>query len=265
MIRKTALIFIIIGLFAIAGCGSADEPETAENHEESSTPHWEYQGENGPEQWGNLHEAFNLCGTGQKQSPINVTGAMGTDLNNLVFDYKATTLELVHNGHTVQVNHASDSTVTIDNMAYELVQFHFHAPSEHTIDGKSFPVEMHLVHANEAGELAVVGVMIEEGAENPALSSVWEYLPSQAGPLEAIEEVYVDAAHLLPSNPATFRYDGSLTTPPCSENVKWNLFTTPITMTADQIVTFENAVKFANNRPVQPLNDRVVEEDVSAN
>ncbi|MEM7115472.1 MAG: carbonic anhydrase family protein [Chloroflexota bacterium] len=265
--RTIGLIFIIFGLFSLLACGPAQNNEAASDvaQEEEGAIHWEYVGDNGPENWGALNNAFSLCGTGTEQSPIDISGATGTDLANLVFDYGSDSLELVHNGHTVQVNHNSGSSVTIDDETYELVQFHFHAPSEHTINGKSYPVEMHLVHANANGSLAVVGVMIDEGAANDTLSAIWNHLPTEAGDPFTVTEVDVDAINLLPKNRTTFRYNGSLTTPPCSEQVKWNVMTTPITMTADQITAFEEAVVHQNNRPLQPLNDRTVQEDTTTN
>lgn len=259
--RNLVYIFTIIGLFGLISCGPASDPEVTEKAE---IP-WGYVGETGPDNWGELTEEFSLCSTGKEQSPINITNPSSVDLENLDFQYKATSLELLHNGHTVQVNHASNSFVNIEGVSYELIQFHFHAPSEHTIDGRSFPVEMHLVHANEAGELAVVGVMIEEGAENSALSAVWQHLPEEAGNEKSVADAMIDAAELLPTNRETFRYDGSLTTPPCSEDVKWNVFTTPLTMDAAQIAVFEEVVVHENNRPVQSLNARLIQADASAN
>jgi len=246
---------------AVTGDDSAPEPTP------TAVP-WGYEGEDGPEHWGDLSLAYEKCGDGPSQSPIDIITTEVMEMSDLAFNYQPDTLELIHNGHTVQVNHHADSFVTIDNVTYKLDQFHFHAPSEHTIDGEDFAAELHLVHKheaeNEAVVYAVVGIMIRTGPATPVLSTVWEHLSLEKGPAERIEGVVIDPAQLLPAERTTFRYSGSLTTPPCSEGVHWNLLTTPITMTEEQIATLAEAIEHPNNRPVQPLNDRTVTEDSSS-
>jgi len=168
--------------------------------------------------------------------------------------------DAVNNGHTVQVNYSDGDTLTVGGRAYQLVQYHFHAPSEHTVDGKHFPMEMHLVHTNAEGQLAVIGVLITEGAHNAAFDPIWADLPLSKDVEHHLEHVKVDVDALLPKARTTYRYEGSLTTPPCSEGVTWFVMTTPIALSKAQIGAF-TALFHGNSRPVQPLNGRPVLSD----
>ena len=168
--------------------------------------------------------------------------------------------DAINNGHTIQVNYSEGDTLTVGDSAYQLAQYHFHAPSEHTIDGRHFPMEMHMVHTNADGHLAVIGVLIVEGAHNPAFDPIWTNLPAKTGTEHHLEHIKVDVDSLLPVERTTYRYDGSLTTPPCSEGVKWFVMTNPIALSKAQIAAF--TVLFPHNvRPVQPLNGRFVHTD----
>ena len=209
------------------------------------------------------HEA---CEAGTEQSPIDLTGAVeasDADLPDLTFDYHPSALALMDNGHTVQAAYDPGSTLVVDGETYELKQFHFHAHSEHTVDGKAAPLELHLVHAREDDQgvthLAVVGVLIVEGAENPAYASVLDHLPTEVTEEpEAVDGQTVDAAALLPTDRTFFHYEGSLTTPPCSEGVSWQVMTTPVELSAGQIAAF--TARYDDDfRPVQPLGDRELE------
>lgn len=166
----------------------------------------------------------------------------------------------INNGHTIQINYAGADTLTIGNDSYALVQYHFHDPSEHTVNGKHSPMEMHLVHQSAAGKLAVVGVLIDEGAHNKAFDPVWANLPKQKGMETHYSAVTVDVDGLLPAVRTSYRYDGSLTTPPCSEGVSWIVMSTPIQLSAAQIGVFMQLIR-DNNRPTQPLNGRGVITD----
>jgi carbonic anhydrase len=229
-----------------------------------SAIHWTYEGEEGPEHWGELSPDYELCASGTRQSPIDIARPTATDLANVVFDYRPTPLQIVNNGHTIQVNYAPGSTIEVDGKRYELLQFHFHVPSEHLIDGAASDGELHLVHRSTAGELAVVGVLLSQGAsagDNPALGSVWANLPQAPGPAESVA-IEVDADALIPESRLTFRYPGSLTTPPCSEGVSWLLMTEPVGISAAQVGAFSAIIEH-NNRPIQPLSDRQLLEDTT--
>jgi carbonic anhydrase len=223
-------------------------------------PHWSYAGTDGPAHWGDLAPAFAACKAGRMQSPIDISAAatgLSVGAPHHEIHYQASPLKILHNGHTVQLNQAPGSTMTIAGGKYDLLQFHFHAPSEHTVEGKSFPMEIHFVHANSHGELAVIGVMVEEGAANAALAEAWAHLPAHQSAEEMVAGISVDAAAILPPDGRYHHYKGSLTTPPCSENVRWFVLAEPISMSAAQIAKFEAAAA-PNARPVQPLNARLL-------
>ncbi|MCF6214996.1 MAG: carbonic anhydrase family protein [Emcibacter sp.] len=212
---------------------------------------WGYTGKGGPEHWGSLSPEFATCSTGKEQSPIDVPNAEGGAVKT---NYNDTKMNVVNNGHTIQLNYAAGSTLQSEGAEYDLLQFHFHSPSEHTLEGKSFPLEVHFVHKAQNGTLAVVGVMFEEGAENAELAKIWKNMPEKANEV-ITSDVTVNAGNLLPVDQTVIRYAGSLTTPPCSEGVKWHVMTSPIEVSKEQVEKFLSTVP-ANNRPLQPLNDR---------
>ena len=224
----------------------------------SAGTHWSYEGDTGPEHWGELDKAYAACSSGKQQSPVDVAHATSGELTPLVFNYRDGGYEVVNNGHTIQVNYKAGNTLKVAGKRYELKQFHFHAPSENMIDGAHFPMELHLVHADAEGHLAVVGVMIEQGAWNREVSKAWLAMPQEEGS-NAISNL-VNAGGLLPKDRAYYRFAGSLTTPPCTEGVTWLLLKQHITLERKQIVKFMAAMHHDNNRPVQPLQGRVIEE-----
>ena len=232
----------------------------------ASDPVWHYEA-GGADHWSTLSPKFAACGEGRAQSPIDIAGATPVETSatlNLLFP----TAELriahhehvadgINNGHTIQINYAGGDTLTIRDEAYGLVQYHFHNPSEHTLEGRHFPMEMHMVHKSARGSLAVVGVLIEQGAHNAAFDPIWNNLPTQKGLETHYPHVNVDVDALLPSGRRSYRYEGSLTTPPCTEGVHWIVMVMPIQLSADQIRTFTNIIH-DNARPTQPLNGRPV-------
>jgi carbonic anhydrase len=219
--------------------------------------HWGYSGEAGPEKWSRLDAKYAMCGTGRNQSPIDLAVIVEADLKPLAFSYKAGASEILNNGHTVQVNYAPGSSLTVDGRTFELNQFHFHSPSENRISGKQFPLEGHLVHTDKDGNLAVVGVMFQEGAANPFLERLWQAMPAKAREKAALP-AGLSVARMLPNNRDYYRFNGSLTTPPCSEGVWWLVLKRTATVSKLQVERFSKALGFANNRPLQPLNARVV-------
>jgi len=227
--------------------------------ESHSASHWGYAGEVGPNRWGQMSDEFKTCGVGTRQSPIDVTvkQAIKANMNDLKFSYQSVTPEIVNNGHTVQVNYAPGSHVSIDGKDFQLLQFHFHTPSENKLAGKSFPMEMHLVHKSADGKLAVVAVFFEPGSKNPILQSAAENLPVHAGQQETLSNVQLNAINLLPKNKKFARFNGSLTTPPCSEGVSWVVMTTPVQLSKQQLAKFKSVLG-DNARPIQPLNNRFI-------
>lgn len=218
--------------------------------------HWEYSGEAGPENWAKLSPEYSAC-AGKNQSPINMTGFIEAELTPLVVNYKAGTSEILNNGHTVQVNALPGSSITVDGVQFELKQFHFHAPSENQINGKSYPLEGHLVHADKDGNLAVVAVMFAEGKANEGLKKAWAQMPKEEGEKVGLSSA-LSPLEILPSNQDYYRFNGSLTTPPCSEGVRWLVMKHPISASKEQIAQFSHVMHHPNNRPVQTVNARPV-------
>lgn len=222
-------------------------------HAASST-HWSYSGAEGPNAWGGLDESWTTCVDGSAQSPINITKPTGKDVINPELTYVAGPAEILNNGHTIQANAASGSSLVVDGTSYALAQAHFHSPSEHTVDGVAAPVEVHFVNKTSDSQLAVLGVMAIQGKENKAWQPLVNSLSvKQDAPVTA----ELDWAAMLPQDKTTFRYAGSLTTPPCSEGVSWMLFKYPVELSAKQIDAFKSAYS-GNNRPLQLLRDRTV-------
>ncbi|SIR28073.1 carbonic anhydrase [Aeromonas veronii] len=222
----------------------------------AAAPHWEYSGEAGPAHWAKLTPEFGQC-AGSNQSPVDLSGLVEAKLAPLVLHYQAGGNTVVNNGHTVQVGYAPGSTLQLDGTWFELKQFHFHAPSENLIEGKSYPLEGHLVHVSDKGEIAVVAVMFEAGKANPVLAAAWGALPAKVGETQALK-AQLSAEQLLPENRDYYRFSGSLTTPPCSEGVRWLVMKQPVEVSQAQIDAFKAVMHHPNNRPVQPLNGRVV-------
>ncbi|HZZ93771.1 MAG TPA: carbonic anhydrase family protein [Usitatibacter sp.] len=222
--------------------------------------HWSYDSHHGPRQWGDMKEDFATCKVGHEQSPIDihVKQAKAAPLEAIRFDYKPAPLKIIDNGHTVQVNYAPGSSITINGSRYELVQFHFHKPSEEKIDGKADAMVVHLVHRNAEGKLAVVAVLVDAGREDALIKTLWANVPKEKEKEASPAGVMIDASSLLPASRAYYTFNGSLTTPPCSEGVTWFVLKTPLKASKGQIAEFGKLYP-ANARPVQPLNGRVVQ------
>jgi len=242
-------------------CGSLGVARSAAAEEHGGhPPHWSYEGHGGPQDWGSLAPEYGACGAGREQSPIDLAKSIPSMQADPSVSWLPRPLEIVNNGHTIQVNSTGGGTVVVDGISYDLLQFHFHHPSEHTVDGAPYDLEIHFVHKAASGGLAVLGVLVTKGAANPTLETIWKSMPVKAD--ETVHaEVMLQPSALLPATGVTYRYAGSLTTPPCSEVVSWLVYSQPITASAEQIDRF--AKLFPNNaRPVQPLNRRKLLLDI---
>jgi carbonic anhydrase len=253
--RRTLLTY---GLAAVACPVCAGVVGTSLARAEGS--HWSYEGEGAPEHWGSLSTDFKACDLGLEQTPIDIRGATGAELAGVAPSFNPMPLKILNNGHTIQANCEPGSRTVINGEPFDLLQFHFHHPSEHLLSGKAFDLELHFVHKSAAGRLAVLGVFIQPGAENAALAPIWAAMPKDAGEEQAAG-VTITPGDLLPADRGFFRYHGSLTTPPCSEGVLWTVFKAPIEASPAQIRQF--AVLFpVNARPAQPLNQRFLLESL---
>lgn len=235
--------------------------ESGEHGESGGAVHWTYAGATGPAAWGELSPEFFACSAGANQSPINLVSSTAVARAEITFSYRPTALTVINNGHSLQANVEPGSTIELDGVPYELAQFHFHAPSEHTVGGKHFAMEMHLVHVSASGDLAVVGVLYDKGAASRALAPMWAVLP--AGTESQGEVASFNPRDLLPGDGGVYRYSGSLTTPPCSEGVKWMMYQAVASVSDAQVQAFDDIIG-VNNRPVQPLNAREVLAETKA-
>lgn len=221
--------------------------------------HWGYAGPGAPENWGKLRADYATCATGKRQSPIDIRGGVKVDLEPIKFDYRPSQFRIVDNGHTVQVDVGEGSSLTVMGRRYALVQFHFHRPAEERVNGRSYEMVAHLVHRDYANNLAVVAVLMDRGMEHPVIQTLWNHLPLDVGMEVMPPEVVIDPARLLPEKREYYTYMGSLTTPPCTENVLWMVLKEPIGVSPEQIGIFARLYPY-NARPVQPGHDRLIKE-----
>lgn len=285
MRHPTTLALFVLSLFALSACDdekstskasapspvahavAAPTPYTDPTHHtpEPATPganhpavHWTYEGAEGPEHWGDLDPAWAVCKTGQGQTPIDLTKGAPSDisLGQLVFKYQPIPLEIVNNGHTIQVEVKSDASLSAVGTKWKLVQFHAHASSEHTVDKKSFAFEIHFVHKNDKGNLAVVGVLFDVGKENVALAPYFDHAPKEKGAAKLIEGKSLDLGKIFGPKAAYYHYQGSLTTPPCTEGVEWFVLQEVQQISAAQLAKFTETEHGPTHRPVQALGKR---------
>lgn len=220
--------------------------------------HWSYNGDGGPADWARLKPEFATCATGQRQSPIDIRDGIRVDLEPITFDYRPAGFNVVDNGHTIQVNLGAGNVITVNQRRYELVQFHFHRPSEERVNGRQFDMVAHLVHKDPDGRLAVVAVLIERGGAHPVIQQVWNSLPLEKN--EALTgPAPLNPALLLPEDRRYFTYMGSLTTPPCSEGVLWLVLKQPVSLSDQQLAVFARLYPM-NARPLQSSAGRLIKE-----
>lgn len=232
-------------------------PASAEEAHTAHATHWSYEGEGAPAHWGDLKPEFIACKTGTHQSPIDINSKTAPKPGDIAFSYSGIATDIVNNGHTLQVNFAQGSTITVNGKLYTLLQFHFHSPSEHTVDGKPADMVVHLVHKSDDGQLGVIGVLMDAGKNNKVLASLWARMPKHEGETVELHNMKVDLMALLPKNTSYYNYTGSLTTPPCSEGVNWMVMSHRVTVSKEQIDAFTRLFPHST-RPVQALNDRTI-------
>jgi carbonic anhydrase len=252
-----------VSLLLLSGCGGGNKQGASSPSASSSSQqpaHWSYEGADGPDKWGQLSADYAACSVGKEQSPIDLpSGAAnaGPD-KDITIEYKPGPVTLENNGHTIQANipAGNGSKITINGEPYQLVQFHFHLPSEHTLNGKNTAMELHFVHKNAAGKLAVLGVMMDQKPGPSPFDALWKSLPAKQGDKTTTAEA-IDFTKFLPAERGQYQYKGSLTTPPCSEGVAWTMLKTPVPVTPKQVAAYRDIFHDHNtNRPVQPLDGR---------
>lgn len=260
-------ILPVTGLFAA----------TNQHAETGHTLHWGYTGSTGPAEWESLSKEYALCGSGKRQSPVDIWNEVPSNLYPLRFLYQSIPLRVLNNGHTLQANYNTfdgeetvsiggksypvqtkpnhSSTLMLGDVPYKLLQFHFHTPSEHAREGQRYAMEVHLVHKSADGNLAVVGVLLKRGSENPTLGKVLKNVSGDINKIKIAQGITINAADLLPHDHQVFHYSGSLTTPPCSENVNWFVMKTPVEVSDAQVKQFEEMIG-ENARPLQSMHWR---------
>lgn len=268
---KTKLPLIILSVLTLFSCMNKKEDQSLEAtanvdkqegiHQEENA-HWTYEGETGPAHWAEIEKESSCDGT--RQSPINIIDIdVEDDASLLPLDihYSANVKihEITNNGHTIQYNFEKGDFITLNEDTYELIQIHFHEPSEHTINGIRYPLEMHLVHIGKNNTIAVFGIMAQEGESSEPFTELEEYLPINNGETKVIDTDF-DLTKNLPEDKGYYTYRGSLTTPPCTENVTWFVFKNPITISVDQVKQLQQLMPLNNYRDEQPINDRVVKQ-----
>lgn len=263
--RKLGYLFLaVFSSLALVACTEQKKEEKEVITTNTDQSDWSYEELTGPDYWGELDPGNLACVNGSEQSPINVEFPKviaGEKLKGSEIHYKPTTFTLVNNGHTIQANATTEGNrIVIEGNEYKLSQFHFHTPSEHQFNGQNFDMELHLVHSDENGKLAVIGLMIQEGNENELLASMWNVLPTEESAKGISEKHVIDLQALLPQNQTSFQYAGSLTTPPCTEEVQWIVFEQQIEMSKTQIQAFQQIFP-DNHRPVQPINKREINKN----
>jgi carbonic anhydrase len=247
---RSWLTWLVAAALSAGAASYGDEP----------TPHWGYSGATGPEHWASEDPSFATCGSGKHQSPIDIEHAVVAPLPPIQFAYQPIPMTITDTGHSFQVNApAGSGGITVGGARYELVQFHFHRPSEEEIHGHRQAMVAHLVHRNANGELAVVAVLIRKGASNAFLGSVFQHFPPQGTAEASVPGAMLNLGEFLPQQRGYYTFDGSLTTPPCTEHVRWFVLKSPVQASAEQLQQF--AARYPHDaRPVQSLNDRTVEE-----
>ncbi|WP_373988884.1 carbonic anhydrase [Duganella sp. BuS-21] len=219
---------------------------------------WSYEGENGPANWGTINPAWANCGTGNRQSPIDIRDGMKVELEQINFDYHPSSFNVTDNGKTVQVMVGGGNFITVGNRMYELIQFHFHRPSEERINGKGYEMVVHLVHKDGEGRIAMLALLLERGKQQPVIQTVWNNLPLEKYDTAAPSTV-LDPMDLLPARREYFTFMGSMTTPPCTEGVLWLVMKEPVQASPAQMALFSRLYPL-NARPVQPGAGRIIKE-----
>lgn len=252
---RSALLISLMAL-SIAACSAKKAPEKAPAaFNGPPITHWTYDGNEGPDHWAQLGGPNTTCATGQRQSPIDVNGTTKPAASKVVLDYRSSPATIQNNGHSIIISPQNGGGIIVDGVHYALKEFHFHSPSEHAINGRKTALETQFVHEDDKGHYLIVSVLSDIGAADPMLGSLWTYLPFDAGQPVPLPDLLVNAQDLMPSTEDFYVYSGSLTTPPCTEAVTWMIYSSPLSVSAEQADAFERLIG-PNARPLQPRHER---------
>jgi carbonic anhydrase len=254
--RAFLSIFSVLTLLIAGGCDSSDTP--VGGGDDPVEPEWDYVNK-GPDRWANIDPAWAICDSGQRQSPIDISVAVEPDIGNWAFNYEQSRLKMQNDSKTVHLFTDGASAMILDGQSYDLTEIHFHTTSEHTISGATFPGEVHLVHEGPNGEVAYVAVLVQAAAENKALTDILAEIPDEPGEEIDVFGFFYDPSVFLPDVHTFFRYDGSLSTPPCTENVTWVVMQNSLAMSSAQILGLRSVMGL-NFRPTQPVNGRTISQ-----
>jgi len=260
MLPTKNLLKAILVLSILFSYQNLIEPANLQAKEEKPIHPWGYEGGTGPLHWGELekdHEKHLMCREGVRQSPINIDHVPGLKLAELGNHYTQTPISLINNGHTIQLNYKPGSYVEWGNENFEIIQVHFHHPSEHKVDGKTYDMEIHLVHKTPDHQYVVIAVLVEIGKHNPAIQKLWDHIPTQIDKEFTYQNELIAAEDFLPPSEEYYYYNGSLTTPPCSENVTWFVLEQPVEVSQKQVKYFQKFIDH-NARPTQKINHRII-------
>ena len=249
-------LFILFSVVVIAGCDSNDSTPVEEGPAEIS---WDY-GNKGPERWKNIDPSWAVCGSGELQSPIDISVPAASDIGNWTFNYSQSRLKILNDGNSIHLLTDGASSMELDGQPYKLKEIHFHTTSEHTIDGAGFPGEVHFEHEGPNGEVAYVAVMIQSAEENKALSDIFSEVPDKPGDAVDVFGFFYEPDVFLPTDRTFYRYVGSLTTPPCTEGITWVVMQKPLFMSSAQISGLRGIMGL-NFRPTFPVNGRSITQD----
>ncbi|MFF7941787.1 carbonic anhydrase [Nocardia gamkensis] len=256
--RPIAAVLAAVAVLVIPACGSGEQQLSSESSPHAA-PHWDYDAE-GPDHWADLDRDFVTCKSGHQQSPVDLPGHARLEPHeHTTVDYHSTSAVTLRNtGHTVQANlpAGNGNRIVVDGVPFELTQFHFHLPSEHTVDGVGTAMEAHFVHKSATGGVAVLGVLLRAAPGPSAFAPILSVAP-RAADADTVVPGPIDLRSMLPAATDQYRYQGSLTTPPCSEGVSWTVLGSPVTVTPDDVDGYRTLFAHSN-RPTQPLNGRTV-------
>ena len=258
---KKTMKKVMITIASAVLLGATTTSVQAKNDEAHTS--WSYEGATDPQHWAELSPSNVVCGKGKNQSPVNIDTNTTTDIEQepIKLNYSMLVADSIKNtGHSIQVDMRSGGSITLDGEEFKLKQLHFHTPSENTVNGKHFPMETHFVHQNNTGDLAVLAMMFIPGKEDRTIANLWKNMPSSPGDSARLTASDLKSIESDTSFSNYYRYNGSLTTPPCTEGVRWVVMQTPMTVSQEQVKALQQVLKHSNNRPVQKLNARIIME-----